>query len=117
MRSTILVVEDDVMIRDMACAMFEEAGFEVIEAATAALGLRYLHERADEIAAAFIDIRTPGPMDGSVLADEVARAWPHMALIVTSGEDPSDPLPRGAVFLPKPWLPRDVLGHVGKAQY
>jgi two-component system, response regulator PdtaR len=49
----------------------------------------------------------PGQMDGLKLARVIRDRWPPMALLVTSGKErviKSD-LPRGARFLPKPYLP------------
>jgi hypothetical protein len=53
----------------------------------------------------------PGQMDGLGLAHAVRERWPWIRIIVTSGhlheDDPQ--FPDGAKFLPKPFLPLDVI--------
>ena len=44
--------------------MFEDAGFEVLEAENADTALHLLEHRGDEVAALFTDIHMPGSMDG-----------------------------------------------------
>ena len=49
-------------------------------------------------------------VDGVELARIAARVAPGVMLVVTSGRYHEQPgLPRGARFMPKPWLPLDVL--------
>ena len=59
----------------------------------------------------FADIRLPGVMDGVDLAREVKMRWPHLTVILTSG-DPGERLhhlPPGVQYMPKPWQPLNVL--------
>jgi CheY-like chemotaxis protein len=102
--STVLVVEDDPIIRMDAIAMIEDAGFVVIEAANADDAIALLEARPD-ISIVFTDIEMPGTMDGLKLAHAVRQRWPPVILIVASGrvsplvhEMPSD-----TVFLRKPY--------------
>jgi hypothetical protein len=55
----------------------------------------------------------PGLMDGLALAHHVPGAWPHIALLITSGDNKPQPgkLPAGSVFLPKPYDPAHLLAH------
>ena len=55
----VLVVEDDAFVREMAVAGLEDAGFEVIEAATGGDALRLLHAGI-ALDALLTDIRLPG---------------------------------------------------------
>jgi DNA-binding NtrC family response regulator len=110
-----LIVEDEVFQRLDAAVLLEETGFEVIEAETAAKGLRVLHDRGQDIAVLFTDVRTPGLLDGAELANEAAHSWPHVRLIVTSAYQQRAGLPRNATFLPKPWRPVEILAHAGRA--
>jgi hypothetical protein len=48
-------------------------------------------------------------MDGIELAYTAKRLTPNIHLVVTSGNTLTKDLPDGALFLPKPWLPLDVL--------
>jgi hypothetical protein len=55
-------------------------------------------------------------MDGLQLARAVATLWPRARLVLTSGHGLDRPdLPPEAVFIPKPWRPRDVLAEAHRA--
>lgn len=109
-RRSVLVVEDDELIRLHAADMVRDLGFEAIEASNADHAIALLESRSD-IAVVFTDIQMPGSMDGLRLAAVIRDRWPPVALLVTSGQisPPSATLPRGARFVPKPYL-RDELG-------
>ena len=113
-QSTILVIEDDPMLRMDAALMFEDAGFDVSEFESADDALAYVWERAEDIAAIFTDVQMLGDASGVELASIVTASWPHIAVLVTSGyfQDAPEHLPSTARFLPKPWLPDQVLSHV-----
>lgn len=103
-RSTILIVEDDALLRADAQLSLEDAGLEVVERADADEALGFLLEHSTEVTAVFTDINMPGHSDGVHLAEVISRHWPHIAVIVTSGTArPSRELPSRAQFIPKPW--------------
>ena len=80
----VLIVEDEPLVRVGACNMIEDAGFEVIEAASADEAIRILESRSD-IRVVFTDVHMPGTMDGLRLAHAVRGRWPPIKIIVTSG--------------------------------
>ncbi len=84
--------------------MIEDAGFEVIEAASADEAIRILESRSD-IRVVFTDVHMPGTMDGLKLAQAVRNRWPPIKIIVTSGRDlaTEHDLPEGGRFLAKPY--------------
>jgi DNA-binding response OmpR family regulator len=55
----------------------------------------------------------PGQMSGLELAHHVRRNWPHVALLIASGQDKplSAALPDGSIFLTKPYNPHHVVLH------
>lgn len=113
---SVMVVEDDPILRTDAVLLFEEAGLDVVEMETADDALEYLFARAREVAAIFTDVRLPGRTDGFDLADAVAALWPHIAVLVTSGlARPALDLPASVRFVEKPWCPLDVVGAVREA--
>jgi CheY-like chemotaxis protein len=57
----VLVVEDEELLRAVAVAALEEAGFQVIEATTGEEAIRKCQEPLDAL---FTDIRLPGQIDG-----------------------------------------------------
>ncbi len=81
---TILVVEDDVLVRSIVAAYLRECGFDVIEANGADEALRVL--QADvPVDVVFSDVNMPGSMDGFGLAQWVRRERPWLKVILTSG--------------------------------
>lgn len=103
LRKFVLVVEDEPLLRMLAVAVVEEAGFDAIEAWDADEAVRVLEGR-DDIAIA-TDIEMPGSLDGRKLAAAIRDRWPPIHIIVTSGhvEVHGSTLPEGAVFFTKPY--------------
>jgi CheY-like chemotaxis protein len=81
---TILVVEDDVLVRSVAAAYLRECGFDVIEASGADEAIRVLQAEL-QVDIVFSDIQMPGSMDGFGLAQWVRRERPWLKVILTSG--------------------------------
>ncbi|MET0337264.1 MAG: response regulator [Caulobacter sp.] len=105
----ILIVEDDVLVRMVAAAALEDAGYRVIEADCAAEALQVL--AGDEaVSILFTDINMPG-MDGLELARLASAQRPGLMVVLTSGyEQPRpDELPEHGQFLPKPYLPEQMM--------
>jgi CheY-like chemotaxis protein len=108
---SVLVVEDEPLIRLDTVTMLEDAGLIVVEFDDASEAAEYLTEHASEVAAIFTDINLKGDMNGIDLAQFVARNAPSVHLIVTSGRYVGRPdrLPTDVQFLKKPWLPLEVI--------
>lgn len=102
--TTVLVVEDESLIRMAIADSLEENGFTVVEASDAKQALERLEQHPD-ITIVFTDVNMPGSMDGIRLAKAVRDRWPPVRIYVTSGHrrvDDSE-LPNEAVFIPKPY--------------
>jgi CheY-like chemotaxis protein len=82
-RPVVLIVEDEVLLRWQAAAVVEDAGFDVVEAATADEAIIMLEARND-IRLVFTDIQMPGSIDGLRLTHLVKSRWPPVEIIVTS---------------------------------
>ena len=106
-RPVILVVDDETLIRLVAAEIAEDEGFEVVEAANAHEAIEILESRSD-IQIVFTDINMPGSMDGLKLAHAVRGRWPPIKFIVTSALLDGRPIPKGSVFLPKPYNPAQL---------
>ena len=104
MPPTMLIVEDEPLIRMCAVDFAEEAGYEAREAKDAAEALAMLESR-EEIDILFTDITLPGPMNGLALAEQVAQRWPETKIIVASGalDGLGTDVAPGARRLPKPY--------------
>jgi len=111
MRTLVLVVEDEPVIRLNTVAMIEDAGYDVVEAADADEALQLL-ERWPAIRAVFSDIEMPaGSMNGLELVQTVRKRWPPAILILASGRvcPQVDDMPMDTAFLRKPYAEHDLL--------
>jgi len=109
-KMTVLVVEDDVLVRMHGIDIFEEAGFTVIEADNAHEALTILGEGA-QVHMLFSDIDMPGSIDGLELARIVHERWPRIHLLVTSGHhrlNDAD-VPGLGRFVRKPWQTEAIM--------
>ncbi|MEL6059508.1 response regulator [Methylobacterium sp. DCY52] len=109
-----LVVDDDEMVRMAAIDILEEAGFTTFEAASGDMALLVLEEHHACLTLLFTDVQMPGLHDGFALARKVARTYPHISIVVASGQikpQPND-LPDGAHFIGKPFSARIVHHHL-----
>jgi two-component sensor histidine kinase/FixJ family two-component response regulator len=101
--SIVLVVEDELMLRMRAVDIVQDAGFEPIEAISADEAIALLESR-DDISCLFTDIQMPGSMDGLKLAHVTHTRWPHIKIILVSGQiavTEADK-PEDSKFFPKP---------------
>jgi two-component system, response regulator PdtaR len=108
---TVVVAEDEPLIRLLVAGAMRDAGFEVIEAGHAEEALGHLQSQPATIHLLFTDIHMPGQMTGLALACYVREAWPHIALLITSGQMPAEELPAGSIFLTKPYETEHVVAH------
>jgi PAS domain S-box-containing protein len=121
-RETILVVEDEAMVRKLVCAVLRKGGYHVLEASTADDALRRCQEYAGEIDLLLTDVVMPG-RSGRQLAVFAGARYPRIRVIYMSGYT-DDAVVRYGVsaaqvhFLQKPFAPavlarkvREVLDH------
>jgi CheY-like chemotaxis protein len=108
-RISVLVVEDEALVRMGMADFLTDSGFEVFEAANAGEAIRLL-ETNDAIRVLFTDVDMPGSMDGLRLAAAVRDRWPPVKIVVTSGHRTvaPDDLPEAARFFQKPYNPDEV---------
>jgi two-component system NtrC family sensor kinase len=101
---TVLLVEDNAEVAEVAKAYFEELGYKVKQAASAQAGLDLL-ESDNGIDVVFSDILMPGGMNGLQLADAVRQRFPRIAVLLTTGYSSSvrDALAHGFEVLQKPY--------------
>ncbi len=103
-RPTVLVVEDEPLIRLGAIEFVEQAGCEALEAQNVDQAIGILEGRSD-IRIVLTDVDMPGSMDGVRLAHYIRNRWPPIHLIVASGKAiiAEAQLPAGARFFAKPY--------------
>jgi PAS domain S-box-containing protein len=81
---TILLVEDNDLVREYAREQLVGLGYEVLEASNGQEALKITDER-DDIDLLFTDVVMPGGMNGRQLADEIKKIRPAMKILYTSG--------------------------------
>jgi DNA-binding NtrC family response regulator len=86
---TVLVVEDELLIRLHVADTFRDRGFEVIEVGDAPAAVSVLKANA-RVDAVFSDVSLPGDMDGFALARWVRAHRPGVPVVLTSGEVTTD---------------------------
>lgn len=99
----VLVVEDEMVLRMRAVDIVEDAGFVPVEAVSADEAIQILESR-DDISLLFTDIQMPGSMDGLKLAHAAHSRWPHIKIILVSGQIAVTDVdkPDESRFFPKP---------------
>jgi signal transduction histidine kinase/CheY-like chemotaxis protein len=107
---TVLVVEDEEAVREVAVTALSRLGYSVIEADTAERGLQLLEE-TPEIELLFTDVLMPGPIDGRALARAARRIRPAIKVLYASGYG-GDVAEEDAPFLRKPYLGDDLAQRV-----
>jgi PAS domain S-box-containing protein len=106
--STVLAVEDDPEVLDVAIEMLRGLGYQVFSAPNAVEALAILRRDDARIDILFTDIVMPKGMDGIELAREARRLRPKLQILLASGY-PRDGRDRGediaddAVFVMKPY--------------
>jgi DNA-binding NtrC family response regulator len=110
-----VVVEDDMIQREDVAALLEESDMGVVQCDTAEEALRILEIMGECVSLMFTDIKLGGQIDGVELAHFSAQRYPNIHVIVTSGLALTRRLPDGVRFMPKPWLPLDILREVERS--
>src|SRR5207342_3910256 len=107
---TVLVVEDETLIRELVAEELEEAGYSVVVATNADQAIAILEARQD-IHLVFTDIDMPGSMDGLKLAAAVRDRWPPVHIIITTGmrAPHREEMPANSAFIGKPYRRAEVL--------
>jgi CheY-like chemotaxis protein len=103
---TILVVEDEALVRMIAVETLEDCGFAVLEAGTADAALAML-DANPSVALLLTDVGLPG-MNGRDLADAARQRRPALPVIFMTGYSRGEPLPEGMITLGKPFTPEQL---------
>jgi CheY-like chemotaxis protein len=113
-RPTVLLVEDEVLIRLMIADELRGQGLQVLEASNADEALTIL-ESSLAVHLLFTDVRMPGRMDGLALAKLAQARFPRLKLIIASSREPEEPSRASAdAFISKPYDLNQVVEQVEK---
>jgi len=81
---TILIVDDEELVRLTARSMLEKCGYNVITASDAIEGLRLFREKQDEIDMILMDLVMP-KMSGDIASAEIRKTAPDARILLASG--------------------------------
>jgi PAS domain S-box-containing protein len=118
-QASILIVDDEPVVRDLARTVLERAGFVVQTASDGDDALRLHHEHGDTIDLVLLDYSMPGRTGLQVLC-ELRRLQPNVRVIFSSGCIPDGEMQQcldaGVLgFVPKPYRPQDLVEQVRRA--
>jgi PAS domain S-box-containing protein len=115
---TILVVEDSEDVRTLAESHLVMLGYRVVAAESGERALEIL-EDGGGIDLLFTDIVMPGGISGLELADQVAKRWPDLPILITTGynDDLVADIPRGTALdvIGKPYRRTELADRVRAA--
>ena len=106
--AVMLLVEDDVVQRELVAEMLRDEGFEVVECSTAEAAEFVVDSTGTKLRALITDNKLAGPMSGMELAAHARGRFPDLNVVIMSGK-PADQLPDRTTFLRKPFLPSRLL--------
>lgn len=89
-KPTVLVVEDEPLVRELILVEFEDAGFDVLQALDGEQAEALL-ESGERIDLLFTDLRLPGVIDGWDVALTARRLRPEIPVIYATGYLQTDP--------------------------
>jgi CheY-like chemotaxis protein len=98
---TILLVEDEVLLRILIADVLRAAGFRVVEAGNADEAVNYI-KSGGLVDLVFTDNEMPGVMNGAALIRWLHADFPKLKCIITSGRAAPE-IARIAPFIAKPY--------------
>jgi DNA-binding NtrC family response regulator len=105
---SVLLVEDDPLIREFVVEALRDAGYHVIQASTAEEALAWCKRRVADVLVT--GIRLPGEVDGWQIAERCREHDPDLPVIYATGFSPSPPRPvPGSRTLRKPFHPDEIV--------
>ena len=108
---TILVVEDEPLVRDLLVTELEEVGYKVVAVDAGEEALAILQDHTREIDWLFTDIRLPGSIDGWLVADAFRLAHPLRPVVYATAHAPEQDRHclQGSYFFRKPYRPAQIV--------
>lgn len=109
-KETILLVEDEAELRELARVVLEDYDYRVFEAGSGVQALKVWEEHKQEIEMLLTDMVMPEGMTGRDLAERLQSERPSLKVLYSSGYSPDVvggyfKLPENSFFLAKPYHP------------
>lgn len=116
---TILLAEDEALVREIACNILRGAGYQVFAAADGPQALKIWQQQGRQIDLLLTDMVMPNGMTGRELAERILAERPSLPVIFASGysidlADPGFCESERRVFLPKPYQAQQLIALVQK---
>jgi two-component system, cell cycle sensor histidine kinase and response regulator CckA len=116
---TILVVEDEALLRELVQCILERHGYNVLQAPNGVAALEVWRRHRSEIDLLLTDMVMPEGMTGRDLAERLLAEEPALKVIFTSGYSAeilaaNVSLQEGVNFLFKPFLPEKLTRTIGQ---
>ncbi len=110
---TILLVEDEEPLRELARLVLEDHGYKVVEAASGVQALAVWEQHKEETDLLLTDMVMPEGMTGRDLAERLQAEKPSIKVLYSSGYSPDVvgghfELPKNSFFLAKPYQPPEL---------
>jgi DNA-binding NtrC family response regulator len=102
-RETVLVVDDEEMVRRLAARILLGQGYRVIEAGGGEEAVRVLQRAASRIDGVLTDVAMPG-LGGRQLGETITRCWPSVRVLYMSGFPARRMVDEGALDPTSPFL-------------
>ncbi|MDQ3224637.1 MAG: response regulator [Gemmatimonadota bacterium] len=83
-RETVLVVDDEEMVRRLAARILSGQGYRVLEAGGGEEAVRMLQRASSRIDGVVTDVAMPG-LGGRQLGETISRCWPRVRVLYMSG--------------------------------
>ena len=111
---TILVVEDEQPVRELACGLLQAQGYRILAAESGVRALEVWRTHRSEIALLLTDLVMPDCLSGRELVEQIWAEAPALKVIFTSGYSADVAgedwiLQRGLNYLQKPYRPRQLV--------
>jgi CheY-like chemotaxis protein len=116
---TIMVVEDDALVRNFVTAQLQSLGYHTVGAANGPAALN-LTEGGEKFDLLFIDVIMPGSISGRELAEKVLKLRPGIKVLYTSGYTDNaivhqGRLDPGVLLLTKPYRKSQLANMIRRA--
>jgi two-component system cell cycle sensor histidine kinase/response regulator CckA len=102
-RETVLVVDDEEMVRRLAARILVTQGYVALQAPGGEEAVRMLQRGAQRISGVLTDVAMPG-IGGRQLGETIARCWPQVRVLYMSGFPAKRMVNEGALDPRQPFI-------------
>ena len=112
----VLLVEDEVLIREIMAESLRDAGHEVIDVEDGVAAMAVIHTLSEPLSILVTDFHMPGDIDGAQVAALVRTVFPALPVVIASGRpealQSSWQRDHGYMLMKKPYRPSELVALV-----